>query len=253
MPDLPAMCIAYVERSLPGESTESRLAQAQRLDLLLERRDGDWNGVPDQRLAVVQAHHLHAKHPLDPDAPTRAAARAAVVRTIQRAGRAGIPYVLTVPGFGDQLVSDPESVARTAYEEFCAVAQECGVTLLVELLSPMRCAALSKATDLARWLRELDAGSTLKAAMDIGHLMDAGCDPVNVLRDWPLPVGLLQLRGPGGAFPPHPLPIRTLLSEARPDIVSVEHHEPAPIDQIEHLLVRVRRARERVLAERETE
>jgi hypothetical protein len=252
MKSLPAMEVAYVERSLPGADLDAARDLARRWDLRVERRDADWNGVPDPQLVVLQAYSLHEQHPLDPDPLVRGLARAAVKQTIERAGRAGVPYVLTAPGFGDALVRDPVDVAFAAYREFVETAERAGVTLLVELLSPRRLPVLSRAADLAQWMRALDAGPRLQVALDTGHLLDAGLDPLAVVRDWPLEVGLLQLRGPGGAFPPHGMPLKSLLSEARPAVVSVEHHERVEEPQVEAFVARLRRARERALAADET-
>lgn len=246
------MEIAYVERSLAGADLDAARALAERLDLRVERRESDWDGVPDSRLAVLQAYRLHEQHPLDPDPLVRGLARASVRETIERAGRAGVPFVLTVPGLGDDLVQDPVGVATEAYREFAEVARRAGVTLLVELLAPRRLRVLSQAAELATWMRELDAGPHLQAALDTGHLLDAGLDPLAVVRDWPLEVGLLQLRGPGGGFPPHGMPLKTLLREARPRVVSVEHHDPVDEAQVEAFLKRLRRARERALEADET-
>lgn len=247
MPSLPAMEIAYVERSLAGADLATARALAERLDLRVERRESDWDGLPDPRLIVVQAHRLHEEHPLDPNPLVRGLARAGVRETIERAGRAGVPYVLTVPGFGDDLVEDPVSVAVEAYREFVDVAQRAGVTLLVELLAPRRLRILNQAAEFAHWMKGLNAGSHLLAALDTGHLLDAGLDPLAVVRDWPLEVGLLQLRGPGGGFPPHGMPLKALLCEARPQVVSVEHHQSVDEHQIEVFLTRLRRARGRAL------
>lgn len=246
------MEVAYVERSLPGSDLTANRALAERLDLRVERRESDWNGVPDPRLLVLQAHRLHEQHPLDPDPLVRGLARSSVKQTIERAGRAGVPYVLTAPGFGDDLVQNPVDVATAAYQEFVEAARRAGVTLLVELLSPRRLPVLSRAVELSAWLRELNAGPHLKVALDTGHLLDAGLDPLTAVRDWPMEVGLLQLRGPGGGFPPHGMPLKTLLTEARPAIVSVEHHEPVEEAQVEAFLKRLRRARERALEADET-
>lgn len=246
------MDIAYVERSLAGADLDTARSIAERLDLRVERRESDWNGVPDPRLVVLQAYRLHEQHPLDPNPLVRGLARASVRETIERAGRAGVPFVLTAPGFGDDLVQDPRGVASEAYREFVQVAQRAGVTLLVELLSPRRLRVLNQAAELATWMRELDAGPHLQAALDTGHLLDAGLDPLAVARDWPLEVGLLQLRGPGGGFPPHALPLKSLLREARPRVVSVEHHDPVDPAQIETFLTRLRRARDRALQADET-
>jgi sugar phosphate isomerase/epimerase len=114
---------------------------------------------------------------------------------------------------------------------------------LLELLSPLRAAALATPEELLALVRALDAPDTVGTVVDLGHLADAGLDPARVLERWDAPLDALQLRGAASTPPPEDLPLRALLARAPalPRVVSVEHRTPTTPEAVERLVAHLRR------------
>jgi hypothetical protein len=238
--------LAHVEHCLPGAPHE-RLALARRLDLALEvaDRDGtDLESIAASGLAVatVQAWRLHDVHPLHPDPAVRALAPGIVEAAMDVAVRLGAPRLLCVCGFGQAIADAPFERSLEHFAALAPRARERGLRLVIELLGPGRCAAMTAPEDLRRLLEALDAPDVFAAALDSGHLLDAGLDPLEVLGAWRPPLAELQLRGPGSAPPGPDLPLERWLAAAPPslEVVAVEHGAPQPPAEVEALVQRVR-------------
>ena len=250
--------LSYVEEWLPGASTAERIALAQRHGLALEIADRPgfaWEELARTRVPVVtlQAYGMHELHPLHPDLARRAAAAEYVRAVLERAARHGIPRVLTACGF-DPCITD--RAAERCLDFFAGLAPRAralGVRILIEPLSPRRASAMSSPAAVAELLRALAAPEIFAAALDSGHLWDAGLDPAAVLERFEPPLEELQLRGPDSAPPPADLPLRDWLLRARsrPSIVCIEHRTALAEPALARLIAHLRRDLEALAADRD--
>jgi hypothetical protein len=247
MPDPPVL--AYVEHCLPGADAGERLRLARGHGLALEVANRE--GLEVERLrasgvviCTVQAWEMHDVHPIHPDPAARRAAEVHVRRTVEIAERLGAPRVLAVCGYGNVIVDAPFERCRDFFAGLVPFARDRGVRLLVEPLGRSRAAAMTAPEEIDRLLDAIGAPDVLGVAMDTGHLLDDGLDPLTVLADRRRAVGELQLRGPGSTPPSPALPVRRWLEAlpALPGVVTVEHREPVPTTDLEHLLRAVRGA-----------
>jgi sugar phosphate isomerase/epimerase len=237
--------LAYVEHCLPGRDPAARIATARRLGLALEvanREEADLEAVRGSGVPVVtvQAHRLHEAHPLHPDPACRDAAAAHVRDTIEVAAALGAGRVLTACGFGERVADRPFDRCVEFFSALAAPARGRGVRVLIELLSPLRAGAMTDPEELASLLDTLDAPDVFGAAIDTGHLLDAGREPEAFLDAWGLPVEEFQLRGPGSTPPPaEPIGRWLAALDAPPAVVAVEHREPVAEDALDDLVHRI--------------
>lgn len=240
------MKLAYVAHQLTGDSVDARLALARRLDLALEVADGpelETCARSGLEITTLQAFGMHALHPLHEGADERARARPYVLAVLERAARWNVPRVLTACGFHPAVADRALERCVEFYAGLSARARQLGITLLVEPLSPLRAGALNVPEDVDRLIAALD-DDAFAAALDVGHLIDAEREPLDVLRRWQSPVRELQLRGARSRAPDPDQPFDELVAAlaAEPEVIAIEHREPLPEPELVQLVARVRRA-----------
>lgn len=238
--------LAYVEHDLPAATPEERfeLARAHGLALEIAHTGGD----RAQRacdaglaLATLQARLLHETHPIHPDRKVRGAAYEHLRETIELAARLSVPRVLAVAGYGQEICTDPFEEARSFFRWIAPIAREKKVRILIEPLSPLRCAALTAPMVLARLLEEIESPDVFGSAIDTGHVIDSGRDVGEYLERWPRKVEELQLKSKGSSPPEADVPLAQWLRSMKsaPEVVCVEHRlpiEPAELGKLlEHL------------------
>jgi hypothetical protein len=169
-------------------------------------------------------------------------ARLHVVEAIELAVRLGAPAVVTVCGFGHEPVERPFERCLDWYRSLLPVARSRGRRLLVEPLSPRRCAHLTRPVEIERLLDELDAPDCVGTLLDTGHLLDGGHDPEIVLRGWRHAVDEVQLRGPLSTPPGPDLPLERWLAalDPAPAVWCIEHREPTTHEALAALVRRLR-------------
>ncbi len=243
----PAPRLAWVEHALPGKTAAERLACARRHDLGLEvahRPELERGILRDARAEVVtvQAFGMHEAHPLHPDPARHAAAARHVGEAIELAVELGAARVLAVCGFGAETCARPQESCRSFFAALAPLARERGVRILIELLSPLRAGAMTEPEELERLLDDLEAPEVFAAALDTGHLLDAGRDPLVVLQGFARPVEELQLRGAGSRPPPLDAPFQRWLAalERPPAVVCVEHHGTVAARELQALVAALR-------------
>lgn len=239
--------LAYTEHNLPAATPEERfaLARAHGLALEIAHRDDDRaERARDAGLPIVtlQAWRLHEVHPIHPDKKVRGEAFEHLRRTLELAAKLGVPRVLAVPGYGQEICADPFAEARAFFRWLAPVAREHKVRVLLEPLSPLRCAALTAPMVLARLLDEIESPDVFGCAIDTGHVIDSGREVVEYLERWPRKVDELQLKDKGSSPPGLDLPLAKWLRrlKAPPEVVCVEHRLPIEAGELGKLLEHLR-------------
>lgn len=222
--------LAWVEHDLPAETLEERLALARAHGLALEvaHKDDDRARrvqASGATIVTLQAWKLHESHPIHPERSVRSAAYAHLVATIELAAELGVPRVLAIAGYGNEICADPFAEARSFFRFVAPIAREKKVRVLIEPLSPLRCAALTAPLVLARLLDEIESPDVFSSAIDTGHVIDSGREVGDYLARWPHAVTELQLKGKGSSPPGNDVPLaRWIARLARaPEVVCVEH------------------------------
>lgn len=225
--------LAWVEHDLPAATLDERLALARAHGIALEvahKDDDRARRVRDAGLPIVtlQAWKLHEVHPIHPDRSVRSAAYAHLVATIELAAELGVPRVLAIAGYGNEICADPFDEARSFFRFVAPIAREKQVRVLIEPLSPLRCAALTAPMVLARLLDEIGSPDVFSSAIDTGHVIDSGREVGDYLARWPHAVVELQLKGKGSSPPEVDVPLAKWLArlQQRPEVVCVEHRLP---------------------------
>ncbi len=239
--------LAYVEHNLPASTPEERfaLARAHSLELEIAHKDDDRAArARDAGLAIatLQAWRLHEVHPIHPDKKVRGEAYEHLRRTIELAAKLGVPRVIAVAGYGQEICADPFEEARAFFRFLAPVARDNKVRVLLEPLSPLRCAALTAPMVLARLLEEIGSPDVFGSAIDTGHVIDSGREVDEYLERWPRAVEELQLKGKGSSPPEHDVPLARWLRKLKavPDVVCVEHRLPIEAEELGKLLEHLR-------------
>ncbi len=224
--------LAYCARSLARPDDDVvRVARAHGLALELAD-DGHvdaafWraSGVP---LVTVQAWWLHEAHPLHRDPLLRERAAARIQETLELTARVGAPRMLGVCGFGDDVADRPFERSLDFFAALTAPARDAGVIVLLEPLSPRRCAVMWRPDEIVALHAALDAPDVFRLCLDTGHLVDSGFELDAFFASFGHAVDELQLKGPLSAPPQPELPVGRWMSSlpARPSVLSVEHNVP---------------------------
>lgn len=229
----PGPLLAYTETSIPGATLAERLTRANALGLAIEAVHREAFPIAQVRntgveIATVQAYGMHDFHPLHRDPAIRDAALPYLHEAIQFTGRLGVSRLVVVCGFGSDLADHPLERAIAFFEHAIPAAWEAGVRLLIEPLSPRRCAALNDPEAIAQLIETLDCPDTLSMILDTGHLLDSGWDLDEFFTHWKRPVVELQLKGRDSAPPSPSSPVARWLRSLPqiPEVISIEHRQP---------------------------
>lgn len=239
--------LAYTEHNLPAATPAERfeLARVHGLALEVANRDDDRAerardaGLP---IATLQAWRMHEVHPIHPDKKVRGEAYEHLRRTIELAAKLGVPRVIAIAGYGQQVCEDPFAEARAFFRFVAPVAREKKVRVLIEPLSPLRCAALTAPMVLARLFEEIESPDVFASAIDTGHVIDSGRDVAEYLERWPRAVAELQLKDKGSSPPGPDMPLSRWLRKLKavPEVVCIEHRLPIDAQDLAKLLAHLR-------------
>jgi len=230
--------LAYAEHDLPAATPHS-------LALEVAHRDDDRAARARDaglQIATLQAWRLHEVHPIHPDKKVRGEAYEHLRRTIELAAALGVPRVIAVAGYGQEICADPFEEARAFFRFLAPVARDNKVRVLLEPLSPLRCAALTAPILLARLLEEIGSPDVYGSAIDTGHVVDSGREVDEYLERWPRRIEELQLKGKGSSPPEADIPLSNWLHKLKgaPDVVCVEHRLPIEAQEFGKLLAHLR-------------
>jgi hypothetical protein len=226
--------LAYCARSLAVSDAEVRAIAAQ-WDLALELADDGqldeafWQSasVP---VVTVQAWWLHEAHPLHPDPLIRERAGARILETLELTTRLGASRMLAVCGFGDDVADRPFERCVDFFSALVQPARDAGRIVLLEPLSPRRCAAMWQPSEIVRLAAVLDAPDVFRLCLDTGHLVDSGFELDEFFDGFEEPVDEIQLKGPLSAPPDPSMPVGRWMAAlpSRPRWLSAEHNQPLP-------------------------
>jgi sugar phosphate isomerase/epimerase len=226
--------LAYCARSLAAPDVHVRdIASAW--DLALELAD---DGELDEdfwrrsgvEIATVQAWWLHEAHPLHPDPLLRERAGVRILETLELAERLGAPRMLAVCGFGDHVADRPFERCVDFFAAIAQRAQDAGLIVLLEPLSPRRCSAMWEPAEIVRLAAALERPDVFRLCLDTGHLVDSGYELDAFFDAFGEPVDELQLKGPRSAPPEPTMPVGRWIAAlpAPPSVLSAEHNKPLP-------------------------
>lgn len=252
--------LAYTESSLPGDSLAERLDRAQSLGLALEVVHREEFPIALYRqsgldIVTVQAYGMHDFHPLHRDRAVREAALPYLQGAIEFAANLGVPRLVVVCGFGSELADRPFERSLDFFQRAIPLARKAGVRLLIEPLSPRRCAALNHPQAIARLVDTLDCPEAISMVLDTGHLIDSGLDLDRFFATWNRAIAELQLKG-ARSSPPNPaMPLQTWLCSLPqlPDAIAVEHRQPIGVQQCADLVSALRHSLHAIDLEAETD
>ena len=134
------LILAYHENSMPAPSLGERLQLAAQQHLALEiANSGNLNLDPylkaNVSIAAVQAYAIHDFHPLHPNAQHRHQALHHVHQTLEIAAQLQVPRILTVCGFGTDVVDSPFERCLDFFSRCAAQAKTLGIKIMIEPLS----------------------------------------------------------------------------------------------------------------------
>lgn len=190
------------------------------------------------RISALQAYAMHEFHPIHRDRDRREQAFLHVKETLELAAILNVPRIVTVCGFGYDLVDSPFERCLEFFASLAIAAKSLGVRIMIEPLSPKRAGARTHPDDIARMVEILDDPSVFSIMLDTGHLLDSGIELNSFFRSWKRPIEELQLKGLLSAPPPISMPIKGWLEclPQLPAAICVEHRQPISLDDFTQLV-----------------
>ncbi|QUY41495.1 sugar phosphate isomerase/epimerase [Acaryochloris marina] len=237
--------LAYNESSLPASSLDKRLQLAAQHHLALEiANSGHLDLEPYLKanipIAAVQAYAMHDVHPLHPDAQHRQQALHHVHQTLEIAAQLQVPRIVTVCGFGSDVVDSPFERCLDFFSHCAAKAKTLGIKIMIEPLSPRRCEAMTEPYRIGQLVDTLAEPEVFTTLLDTGHLLDSGYDLEAFLPNWPFPTEELQLKGPHSTPPDFSLRPWLMQLPFQPAVLCVEHRQPITLSEFEQLISAIR-------------
>ncbi|MGR3273513.1 sugar phosphate isomerase/epimerase family protein [Acaryochloris marina NIES-2412] len=237
--------LAYNESSLPAPSLGERLQLAAQHHLALEiANSGKLDLEPylnsNIPITAVQAYAMHDFHPLHPDAQHRQQALLHVHQTLEVAAQLQVPRIVTVCGFGADVVDSPFEHCLNFFSRCAAPAKTLGIKIMIEPLSPRRCAAMTEPYRIGQLVDTLAEPEVFTTLLDTGHLLDSGYDLETFLTNWPFPTEELQLKGPHSTPPDFPSGQWLRQLPFQPTVLCVEHRQPIALSDFEQLISAIR-------------
>lgn len=237
--------LAYNESSLPASFLGERLQLAAQHHLALEiANHGDLDLNPYLKsnipITAVQAFAMHDVHPLNPDASHRQQALHHVRQTLEIAARLQAPRIVTVCGFGSEVVDSPFERCLDFFSHCAAKAKSLGIKIMIKPLSPRRCAAMTEPYRIGQLVDTLAEPEVFTTLLDTGHLLDSGYDLEAFLSNWPFPTEELQLKGPNSSPPNFSLGQWLRQLPLHPAVLCVEHRQPITLSGFNQLISAIR-------------
>lgn len=237
--------LAYNESSLPASFLGERLHLAAQHHLALEiANHGDLDVAPYLKsnipITAVQAYAMHDFHPLHPDVQHRQQALHHVHQTLEVAAQLQVPRIVTVCGFGSDVVDSPFERCFDFFSRCAAKAKALGIKIMIEPLSPRRCVAMTEPYRIGQLVETLTEPEVFTTLLDTGHLLDSGYDLEAFLSNWPFPTEELQLKGPNSTPPDLPLGQWLRQLPFQPAVVCVEHRQPINLPDFKQLISAMR-------------
>lgn len=233
--------LAYNESSLPAPSWGERLQLATQYDLALEvANQGNLNLEPYLKtnipITAVQAYAMHDLHPLHPEAQHRYQALHHVQQTLEIAAQLQVHRIVTVCGFGTDVVDSPFEHCLDFFSRCASKAKALGIKIMIEPLSPRRCSAMTDPYQIGQLVETLAEPEVFTTLLDTGHLLDSGYDLETFLPNWTLPTEELQLKGPHSTPPDFSLGQWLMQLPFQPAVVCVEHRQPISLSKFHQLI-----------------
>jgi len=239
--------LAYDENSLPAnnwadkfnlivkENLALEIANKGNLDIGIYRQSGI-------HIVSVQAYAMHEFHPLHPDSYHRQQAWYHVRETLQIAAQLDVPRIVTVCGFGFDLIDNPWERSLDFFASLVVPAKAAGVQIMIEPLSPRRVGVLTNPRDIVSLIEMLDEPEVFSLVLDTGHLIDSGYDLDTFFDNWNYPIAELQLKGALSTPPNVNMPVKSWLEslEQLPKVVCIEHRQPICLQDFEQLVMVLR-------------
>lgn len=239
--------LAYDENSLPANTWAEKLHLAAKENLALEiANTGNLDISIYQRSGIpvvsVQAYAMHEFHPLHRDISHRQQAWQHVRETLQIAAQLNVLRIITVCGFGFDLIDNPFERALDFFASLVIPAKEVGVQIMIEPLSPRRVGVLTNPREIVRLIEIIDEPEVFSLVLDTGHLIDSGYDLDTFFLNWNYPIAELQLKGALSTPPNVNMPVKAWLEalEQLPKVVCVEHRQPISLQDFEQLMMVLR-------------
>lgn len=237
--------LAYNESSIPGTSLSERLELANRENLALEvanKGNFEFKLYYNCNISALQAYAMHDFHPIHSDRDRRQEAFRHLKETLELAAILNVPRIVTVCGFGYDLVDSPFERCLEFFASLAIAAKALGVRIMIEPLSPKRAGALTHPDDIARMVEILDEPSVFSIMLDTGHLLDSGIELDSFFQSWNRPIEELQLKGSLSAPPPTSMPLKTWLEclPQLPAVICVEHRQPISLDNFAEVVKALR-------------
>jgi hypothetical protein len=239
--------LAYNESSLPASSLAERLRLATQHHLALEIANRDNLELEPYlastvQISAVQAYAMHDFHPLHPDIHHHHQAFNHVQQTLEIAAQLQAPRIVTVCGFGTDVIDSPFEHCFDFFRACVPTAKALGIKIMIEPLSPQRCSAMTDPHEIGRLVKMLDEPSVFTTLLDTGHLLDGGYDLEQFFPTWTYSLEELQLKGLASAPPLLDLPLGKWLKALpnQPAVVCVEHRQPIDLDTFVDLIVAIR-------------
>lgn len=224
------MLLAYNETSIPGTTLSERLKLAKEENLALEvanQGNFDFEVYRDFTIATVQAYAMHDFHPLHPNSQIRDEAFRHVRETLEIAAKLQVPHIVTVCGFGYDLVDRPFDRCFDFFSSLIPVAKAAGVRIAIEPLSPLRSGAMRHPDEIVGLVEMLNEPSVFSILLDTGHLVDSGIELNSFFASWNRSIAELQLKGPRSAPPSPAMPVVQWLKALPelPALICPEHRQ----------------------------
>ncbi|MFB2936027.1 sugar phosphate isomerase/epimerase family protein [Aerosakkonemataceae cyanobacterium BLCC-F154] len=242
--------LAYNESSIPGTTLAERLSLALAENLALEvanTSDCQVELYQGLKVVTVQAYKMHEFHPLHPETAVRQAAFSHVQETLELAARLNAPRILTVCGFGFEIIDRPLECCLEFFHSLVPIAKSLGIRMMIEPLSPLRAGAFTDPKDpkdVIKLMAMLNEPSVFGLAIDTGHLLDSGINLNDFFLNWQFPIEELQLKGARSTPPDPTIPLTVWLENLPqiPNVICVEHRQSISLPNFRELINWVRRS-----------
>jgi sugar phosphate isomerase/epimerase len=224
--------LGCVEFCVPGGSLEEKLDLLEAHNLWLEmictgERNIELLNSFNVEVKSVQAYLLHDLSLLSKDRGIRRAAIDHVKQSIVLARKTGAKYVVSVPTYRAELISNPFKECVRTFKELLDFASDYEVNILIESLSPKRTSFLPSLQQVDRLVRAVNRENTGLLA-DTCHIFDSNQDVVETLSEFQERLTEIHLKD-SDSKPPGKgsLDFDKILEVCRGSMLCIEYSSPA--------------------------